>query len=78
MKGSSAERSLYPDDLLGVMGMYQAAGAPVVAVGGIGSFEEWERNVRQLEFWLGVQGALPFVAVECRRSRCIKRDSGPF
>lgn len=42
----------YRADLLSVMLTYQWEGAPVVGEGGLGSFDEWERLVRQCVCWL--------------------------
>lgn len=49
----------YRADLLSVLLTYQQQGAPVVADGGLGSFDEWERLVRQCVCWLIREGVAP-------------------
>ncbi|OZY60137.1 hypothetical protein CJF39_07400 [Pseudomonas lundensis] len=49
----------YRADLLSVLSTYQRAGAPVVAAGGLGSFEQWESLVRQCLCWLISEGVCP-------------------
>lgn len=49
----------YRSDLLSVLLTYQAEGAPVVGVGAFGSFDEWERLVRQCVCWLISEGVAP-------------------
>lgn len=54
----------YRADLLSVLLTYQAAGAPVVGGGGFGSFNEWERLVRQCVCWLIREGMAPAPMVD--------------
>ena len=49
----------YRADLLSVLLTYQWEGAPVVGAGGLGSFDEWERLVRQCVCWLMREGVTP-------------------
>lgn len=49
----------YRADLLSVMLTYQWQGAPAVAAGSFGSFEEWEAIVRQCVCWLIREGVAP-------------------
>jgi len=49
----------YRADLLAVLMSYQAAGAPAIGGGGFGSFNEWERLVRQCICWLVHEGLAP-------------------
>ena len=49
----------YRADLLSVLATYQSNGAPVVATGGLGSFEQWEALVRQCVCWLIQEGVTP-------------------
>ncbi len=61
----SARVESYQDDLLAIMVTFHAAGAPQIETScGLGSYEDWERCVRQLILWLGQKGALPFEAVD--------------
>ncbi|MCC6076044.1 hypothetical protein ACFPTX_16085 [Pseudomonas sp. GCM10022188] len=46
-------------DLLSVLLSFQKAGAPRVGPGGLGSFEEWERLIRQCVCWLIQEGVTP-------------------
>lgn len=45
-------RDAYRADLLSILVSFQQAGAPSVAPGSLGSFEEWERLIRQCVCWL--------------------------
>jgi putative DNA primase/helicase len=49
----------YRADLLAILLSYQAAGAPAIGGGGFGSFNEWERLVRQCICWLVHKGLTP-------------------
>lgn len=49
----------YRADLMAVLLSYQAVGAPVIGDGGFGSFNEWERLVRQCICWLVHEGLTP-------------------
>lgn len=49
----------YRADLLSVLLTYQWESAPTVAAGSFGSFEEWERLVRQCVCWLIREGVAP-------------------
>jgi hypothetical protein len=49
----------YRADLLSVLLTFQWEGAPTVAAGSFGSFEEWERLVRQCVCWLIREGVAP-------------------
>jgi len=49
----------YRADLLSVLLTYQQQGAPTVGAGGLGSFDEWERLVRQCVCWLIREGVTP-------------------
>jgi hypothetical protein len=61
----SNRREAYQDDLLAIMRAYHTAGAPVIETSsGLGSYDEWDKSVRQLILWLGQQRALPFTAVD--------------
>lgn len=51
--------SAYRADVLNVLLTYQSAGAPTVAAGSMGSFEQWERLVRQCVCWLIDEGLTP-------------------
>ncbi|MOA20223.1 hypothetical protein D3C78_1406550 [compost metagenome] len=44
---------------MSVLLSFQKAGAPNVGPGGLGSFEEWERLIRQCVCWLIREGATP-------------------
>lgn len=46
-------------DLLSVLLSFQKAGAPRVGPGGFGSFEEWDRLIRQCVCWLILKGVTP-------------------
>lgn len=49
----------YQADLLSVLLTFQAAGAPVIGDGGFGSFDAWERLIRQCVCWLIAGGLAP-------------------
>lgn len=49
----------YRTDLLSVLLTYQQEGAPVVGAGAFGSFDEWERLVRQCVCWLIQESVTP-------------------
>lgn len=49
----------YRADLLSVLLSFVEAGTPCPGAGGMGSFEDWERLVRQCVCWLIEQGAVP-------------------
>lgn len=49
----------YRADLLSVLLTFQWEGAPTVTAGSFGSFEEWERLVRQCVCWLIREGVAP-------------------
>jgi hypothetical protein len=49
----------YRDDLIAILATYQAAGAPRLGAGGLGSFGEWERLVRQCVCWIHAGGYAP-------------------
>ena len=51
-------------DLLSVLLTYQSEGAPVVGAGALGSFDEWERLVRQCVCWLIREGVTPAPMVD--------------
>lgn len=46
-------------DLLSVLLTYQWQGAPIVGAGALGSFDDWERIVRQCVCWLIREGVTP-------------------
>lgn len=55
----------YQDDLLAIMQLYHAEGAPVIETAvTLGSYGDWDRQVRQLILWLGQKGVLSFKAVD--------------
>lgn len=54
-----ANLDAYRTDLLSVLLTYQWEGAPLVGEGAFGSFDEWERLVRQCVCWLIREGVTP-------------------
>lgn len=54
----------YRADLLSVLLTFQWEGAPAVGAGAFGSFDEWERLVRQCVCWLVREGVAPAVMTD--------------
>lgn len=67
----------YRLDLLNVLMTYQAAGAPRIGKGGMGSFEEWERLVRQCVCWLIQRGAVPVAMADPHGALALSRAEDP-
>lgn len=67
----------YRLDLLNIMVTYQAAGAPRVAQGSMGSFAEWEALVRQCVCWLIQRGAAPVEMADPLEALSLSRAEDP-
>lgn len=73
-----ANRDSLRADLLSVLLTYQWEGAPVVGDGGLGSFDEWERLVRQCLCWLIREGVTPAPMADPVEVMALSKSEDPF
>jgi hypothetical protein len=73
-----ANRDRLRADLLGVLLTYQWQGAPVVADGAMGSFDEWEKLIRQCVCWLIREGVAPAPMADPIKVLELSKSEDPF
>jgi len=73
-----ATRDRLRADLLSVLLTYQWEGAPVVGGGALGSFDEWERLIRQCVCWLIREGVAPAPMADPIKVLELSKAEDPF
>jgi hypothetical protein len=74
----SASSDRLRTDLLSVLLTYQWEGAPVVGDGALGSFDEWERLIRQCVCWLIREGVAPASMADPIKVLELNKAEDPF